>query len=106
MKIIVTGSLGNISKPLSAQLIAQGHSVAIVTTDPGKKEAIHRLGAIAAVGSVTDEAFLTGVFTGADAVYTIVPPNFAAPAPIAYYEQVGEVMRKLSAPPASNGWYS
>ncbi|QEM04982.1 NAD(P)H-binding protein [Mucilaginibacter rubeus] len=90
MKIIVTGSLGNISKPLAVQLIAQGHTVTIISTDPGKSQEIITLGATAAIGSVTDAAFLTGVFTGADAVYTMVPPNFAAPDPIAYYEQVGQ----------------
>lgn len=90
MKIIVSGSLGNISKPLAQQLIAQRHSVHIITTDPGKSQAISDLGATAAIGSVTDAAFLTGSFAGADAVYAMVPPNFAAPDPIVYYEQVGQ----------------
>ncbi|WP_342089019.1 NAD(P)H-binding protein [Dyadobacter sp. OTU695] len=90
MKIIITGSLGNISKRLAEQLIAQGHAVHIITTDPGKSRVISALGATAATGSVTDAVFLGRVFAGADAVYTMVPPNFAAPDPIAYYEQVGQ----------------
>jgi len=76
MKITVTGSLGNISKPLAKQLIAAGHEVTIISSNADKKEAIEALGAIAAIGSIADADFLTRAFTGADAVYTMVPPNF------------------------------
>jgi len=94
MKIIITGSLGNISKPLAETLLAKGHSVVVISTDQKKQTAIEALGAHAAIGSVTDVGFLTVTFTGADAVYAIVPPNFAAPDPIAYYEQIGYSYRE------------
>lgn len=45
MKIIVTGSLGNISKPLTEILIAQGHTVTVVSSNPNKQGAIENLGA-------------------------------------------------------------
>jgi nucleoside-diphosphate-sugar epimerase len=32
MKIIVTGSLGNISKPLTKELTQKGHSVIVIKT--------------------------------------------------------------------------
>ena len=35
MKIIITGSLGNISKPLATQLITEGHEVTVITGAPG-----------------------------------------------------------------------
>jgi uncharacterized protein YbjT (DUF2867 family) len=76
MKITVTGSLGNISKPLAKQLIAAGHQVTIISSNEGKKAAIEALGATAAIGSIADAEFLTWAFAGADAVYTMVPPNF------------------------------
>lgn len=78
MKITVSGSLGNISKPLATQLIAAGHQVTIISSNPGKVKDIEALGAKAAIGSITDVDFLTETFSGADAVYTMVPPNFAA----------------------------
>jgi uncharacterized protein YbjT (DUF2867 family) len=78
MKITVTGSLGNISKPLAKLLIAAGHQVTIVSSKADKIAEIEALGAKAAIGLVSDAAFLTKAFTGADAVYTMVPPNFAA----------------------------
>jgi len=78
MKIIVTGSLGNISKPLAKQLVANGHDVTIVSSDSNKVNEIEALGAKAAIGSIADIDFLVQAFEGADAVYTMIPPNFAA----------------------------
>lgn len=75
MNIIVTGSLGHISLPLATGLIQQGHSVTVISSDPTKQSAIEALGATAAIGSLEDAPFLKAAFTGADAVYTMVPPN-------------------------------
>jgi uncharacterized protein YbjT (DUF2867 family) len=78
MKYVILGSLGNISKPLSKKLIHAGHSVTVVSNSPGRAEEIILMGAQAAIGSVEDVGFLTKTFIGADAVYTMVPPNFGA----------------------------
>ncbi len=74
MKIVVTGSLGHIGKPLTTQLVQQGHEVIVVSSNAGKQKDIEALGANAAIGSIEDVAFLTATFTGADAVYTMIPP--------------------------------
>ncbi len=81
MKIIVTGSLGNISKPLTKQLTGEGHAVTVVSSDAGKQQEIEHMGARAAIGSIEDVAFLTSTFTGADAVYCMLPGrrNFSDP---------------------------
>lgn len=78
MNFTITGSLGNISKPLAETLIAAGHQVTIISSNAGKVKAIEELGATAAIGSVEDVAFLTSAFSDKDAVYTMVPPNFGA----------------------------
>ena len=78
MKYVVTGSLGNISKPLAEKLVAEGHSVVVISSKAEKAAQIEALGAKAAIGSVEDTGFLTKTFAGADAVYTMVPPNFGA----------------------------
>jgi uncharacterized protein YbjT (DUF2867 family) len=78
MKITLTGSLGNISKPLAKQLIGAGHQVTIISSNASKTAEIEALGATAAIGSIADAAFLTKAFAGADAIYTMVPPNFGA----------------------------
>jgi uncharacterized protein YbjT (DUF2867 family) len=76
MKITLTGSLGNISKPLAEILIKNGHEVTIISSDSKKVGDIEALGAKAAIGSVSDARFLTDAFKGADAIYTMVPPNW------------------------------
>jgi uncharacterized protein YbjT (DUF2867 family) len=90
MKIIVTGSLGHISKPLTEELVAKGHTVRVVSSNPDKQKEIEALGAIAAIGTLADVDFLTATFTGADAVYTMVPPNYAAADMMAYCRETGE----------------
>ena len=77
MKIILTGSLGRISKPLAIDLIAKGHSVTVISSNAEKQKDIEALGARAAIGSIDDVAFLTETFAGADIVYLMQPPpNF------------------------------
>jgi uncharacterized protein YbjT (DUF2867 family) len=75
MKVIVTGSLGNISKPLAHELVQKGHTVTVISSKPEKQTDIEALGATAAIGSLEDVDFLVSTFTGADAVYCMVPPN-------------------------------
>jgi NAD(P)H dehydrogenase (quinone) len=79
MKIIVTGSLGNISKPLSELLVSQGHTLTVISSNPDKENEIDALGASAAIGSLRDADFLTNTFTGADAVYCMIPLTLSEP---------------------------
>ena len=75
MKIVVTGSLGHISKPLAEELVEKGHDVTVISSKSERKNAIEALGATAAIGTVEDVDFLTTAFKGADAVYTMIPPG-------------------------------
>jgi len=76
MKYIITGSVGNISKPLAQQLVAAGHEVVVISSNPERTSEIEALGAKAAIGSVLDVPFLTTTFKGADAVYLMIPPTW------------------------------
>ena len=71
MKIIVTGSLGHIGKPLTQELVQKGHEVTVISSNPERMDAIEALGAKAAIGSMEDADFLAATFTGADAVYVM-----------------------------------
>ena len=71
MKIIVSGSLGNISKPLTIELVQKGHEVTVISSNPEKQKDIEALGASAAIGTMEDAGFLTATFKGADAVYVM-----------------------------------
>ncbi|MFD2873225.1 NAD(P)H-binding protein [Mucilaginibacter ximonensis] len=89
MKFIVTGSLGNISKPLTEILVARGHDVTVVSSDVNKQAAIQALGASAAIGSIADDEFLRFTFQGADAVYAMIPLSFTEP-------DLGDYMRRMA----------
>lgn len=80
MKIVVTGSLGTIGNPLATELVAKGHTVTVVSSNPARKNAIEALGATAAVGSIEDRDFLTAAFSDHDAVFTMLPrENYTDP---------------------------
>ncbi|HET7896640.1 MAG TPA: NAD(P)H-binding protein [Flavisolibacter sp.] len=78
MKYVVTGGAGNISKPLAESLLSAGHEVTVISRNAENLKPLADKGAKAAIGSVEDVAFLKETFKGADAVYTMVPPTFAA----------------------------
>lgn len=88
MKVIVTGSLGHVGKPLVKELIQKGHAVSVISSKPEKQQDIEASGATAAIGSLEDLGFLTAAFAGADAVFAMVPPNFGKSDNIAYYREI------------------
>ncbi len=69
MKIILTGSLGNIGKSLTIKLVEKGHSVIVISSNAERSSAIEALGAKALIGSMFDADFLSAAFNGADIVY-------------------------------------
>lgn len=71
MKIIVTGSLGNISKPLTKELVQKGHSVTVISSKAERQKDIEAIGAKAAIGTMEDVDFLSATFKGADVVYVM-----------------------------------
>ncbi len=94
MKYVITGGAGNISKPLALSLLKQGHDVTVIGRNEANLSALVEAGAKPAIGSVDDLSFLTAAFAGADAVYTMVPPNFGATNWKAYIASVGELYAK------------
>jgi uncharacterized protein YbjT (DUF2867 family) len=71
---VITGSIGHIGKELVKGLVKAGKEVRVVTSSPERVKDIENLGAKALVGQVQDAGFLKGAFTGADVVYTMIPP--------------------------------
>jgi uncharacterized protein YbjT (DUF2867 family) len=90
MKYVITGAAGNISKPLAEKLLKAGHEVTVISRQEMNIHSLISQGAHAAIGSVEDTDFLTKTFTGADAVYTMVPPNFGATDWKGYIGQIGK----------------
>ncbi len=90
MKYVITGSIGNISKPLAQALVNAGNNVTVITSKKENVLAIEAIGAAAAVGSIEDVDFLTKAFAGANAVYTMVPPKYDAANWKDYIENIGK----------------
>jgi uncharacterized protein YbjT (DUF2867 family) len=93
MKIVLTGSLGPISKPLAIQLTTEGHEVTVISSHEDRRKEIAALGAKAAIGSIDDIDFLTHTFTGADVAYLMEPTvNLFDPAIdlLKHYEKICE----------------
>ena len=93
MKIIVTGSLGHISKTLTKILTANSNKVVVISSNPKRIEAIEKIGATAAIGDLYDVSFLSATFKGADAVYLMIPPNFKEFNSLEYYKRIAENYR-------------
>lgn len=87
MKIVLTGSLGHISKPLTKELIQNGHSVTVISHNPERQKDIEALGAGAAIGTFEDANFLTNTFKGADAIYCMISAGGNA-----YFDQGFDLM--------------
>ena len=90
MNITITGSLGNIGRPLTTQLVAKGHRVTLISHNPERAAAIEQLNAIPMIGSLDDPDLLLRAFENADAVFTMIPPGFHAPDVREYMRRMGE----------------
>src|SRR5690554_1277713 len=69
MNIVLTGSVGNIGKPLATKLVKKGHTLTVISSNAERKKTIEALGAKAAIGSMFDVDFLIATFKNADIVY-------------------------------------
>jgi uncharacterized protein YbjT (DUF2867 family) len=90
MKYVITGSTGHISKPITKALVNAGHEVTVISSKHDRIKEIESLGAKAIVGSIADAGFVTKAFSGAHAVYTMVPPIQTVQDWKAYIGQIGK----------------
>jgi uncharacterized protein YbjT (DUF2867 family) len=89
MKVIITGSLGNVGQPLAKRLIAYNHAVTVISSNIHKQKSLEAIGAAAAIGSLEDADFVTSVFQGSDAVFVMIPSDFSAKDARAHYKKIG-----------------
>lgn len=77
--VTITGATGHIGGAIAERLLKAGHKVRAVGRSSDKLAPLTAKGAEARVGDQADTGFLTEAFTGADAVFAMIPPNPAAP---------------------------
>ncbi len=90
--IAVMGATGNTGQIISERLLERGSEVRALGRSADRLAGLVANGAEAAVGEATDAGFLTGAFRGADAVYTLIPPNVQAADYSAFQDEVGEAI--------------
>jgi len=73
--IVILGATGNTGSFAAEALLARDETVCAVGRNKDKLQALAEKGAETFVAEITDVAALTQVFTGADAVYAMLPPN-------------------------------
>ncbi len=88
--LAIAGATGKIGSKLTEILLEKGHAVRVIGREAGKLKGFTAKGAEAAVGDLADTAFLTKAFTGAEAVFALIPPNFGVADFRAYQEKIGK----------------
>jgi uncharacterized protein YbjT (DUF2867 family) len=74
----ITGATGNIGSKIADILLSRGEKVRLISRDAARLQQYMERGAEPAVGDLTDVKFLTNAFSGAKAVFTMIPPNYGA----------------------------
>jgi uncharacterized protein YbjT (DUF2867 family) len=72
---VITGASGNTGKIVANELLSHGKKVKVIGRNAGHLQPLVDKGAEPLVGDVTDGAFLKKAFSGAEAVYLLIPPN-------------------------------
>lgn len=87
---VITGATGKTGSKLTEMLLEDGHKVRVIGRDAGTLKTFTAKGAEAAVGDMADRVFLTTAFTGAEAVFALIPPNFGVADFRTYQKKIGE----------------
>ena len=85
----ITGATGNIGSKVAEILLARGEKVRVIGRDAARLRTPVSKGAEAAVGDMKDAAFLTKTFSGVDAVFTMIPPDYTAADFRVYQNRIG-----------------
>ena len=89
---VITGATGNTGSVISEKLLEKDAKVRVIGRDAKKLERFTKNGAEPFVADVTDPAALVRAFSGATAVYAMIPPNISAPDVPAYMNRVSDAL--------------
>ena len=89
---VIIGATGNTGGATAKKLLARGEKVRVIGRDAKRLEQLKQEGAEPFVADVTDASALEKAFSGAKAVYAMIPPNISAPDVSAYQERVSDAL--------------
>lgn len=75
---VITGATGNTGSVVAKRLLAQGEKVRVIGRNTERLQPLAKAAAEPFVADLTDVAALTKAFTGAEAVYVMIPPDLSA----------------------------
>ncbi len=90
--LVIVGATGNTGSKITDILLTRKEKVRVVGRDAGKLKPFTDRGAEAVVGDLRDPGFVVKAFTGADAVYALIPPDFGTEDFRAYQGRITENM--------------
>ncbi len=88
--VAIAGATGHVGARHTELLLAGGHAVRAIARGSERLDALAARGAEPHAGSLEDASFLTDAFTGADVVFAMLPPNYAAPDHRAFQRAIGD----------------
>jgi uncharacterized protein YbjT (DUF2867 family) len=90
----ILGATGNVGGKIAEILLAGGEKVRVVARTAERLAPLKARGATVHAGDIRDTVFLTNVFRGSEAVFTLIPPNYAVQNFGAYQDEIGESIAK------------
>jgi uncharacterized protein YbjT (DUF2867 family) len=72
---VIAGASGNTGKIVANELLSHGKKVKVIGRNAGHLKPLVDKGAEPLIGDLTDSGFLKKAFSGAEAVYILIPPN-------------------------------
>src|SRR5687768_1976809 len=87
---VVTAATGQIGRALVEELLKKGQKVRAVARNAEKLRSLKDRGAEVVAADVRDAGDMIPAFSGAKAVFLLIPPNYAAPDFRAYQNRVSE----------------
>jgi len=89
---VITGATGQTGNEVTEKLLAKGEQVRVVGRSAQRLEPLVKKGAEAFVADITDTGALTKAFSGAKAVYAMIPPDVSTPDVLAHHQRVGDAL--------------
>lgn len=89
---VVCGATGNVGSRIVETLLAAGEPVRAIARERVRLGPFAAKGAELWPGDIGEEAFLAKAFTGARAVFAMIPPNLGAPDLRGYQNRLGEAL--------------
>jgi uncharacterized protein YbjT (DUF2867 family) len=89
---VVTGATGNTGSIVAKELLTHGKKVRVIARTADRLQPLTELGAEPFAADITDTSALSHAFTGAQAVYVMLPPDVRSDNVVAHSERASDAL--------------